>query len=171
MSFFKFTISGLENIENDYAKIETAINKQIPKALLYAGSEMVANLQKHIESDVYDEYSPKVYERRGYSGGLPSTEYMNYFTVGNNFVFTYKPLGTHENPDWSTAYGDNLIKIIQSGKSYKFKPKNVGERPFWNNFVDDQSNGEFMKNFAKGMSPFELNYSASDLVLDGSEKL
>nr|DAF90884.1 MAG TPA: hypothetical protein [Siphoviridae sp. ctnMR5] len=171
-------IKGLnEEIKKEVDNIE----KHIPTALNYVGSEMAQDLRKHLHDDWYSKYAPTEYDRRtdDPSLGIPLADDQNFFINVNKkeLRFTYEPTGEHKNRAWSQRYGDALIEFIQKGMEYDLtddedKEYSVPPRPFWNNFVNSQQNREIIDNFIAGMSPdYNVIKDASDDNLDLSSSL
>lgn len=169
MSFFSVAISGLESIDEDFQAEEKKIERQIPSALHFVGSEMIVNLKKHIYEDWYKKYTPKVYERRtddpSLGQGLRSLDYMDVQVSGKDLLFTYEPSGEHAEEIWHTRDGDDLITFLQVGTDY------MPPRPFWNNFVGEQRDGGIMEAFMRGMKPYVVipEGHGKDVVFDGGE--
>lgn len=110
-------------------------------------SETLDRLKSHIKSDVYDQWTPTEYERRGEEGGIIDLDTHLWphhpsilAGVENNtpiarFDFNYRPTG--ESEQWRIpAYGDALIGRIENGTGYEWKT-HPGARPFWHNFVSE----------------------------------
>ena len=183
MSFFKVTITGVESFQQEVEKEFTHIETQIPKALELVGSEMIANLQKHIKEDWYEAWGkPKVYERRtdnpNLGTPLGSKDNMDYEVKDDSLYFVYIPSGEHQNSQWSTTSGDDLIRIIQKNHGWKYKPstdsqnRRIMPRPFWDNFVDEQIHSGIINSFIKGMGEHNKVMSTGrDVIADGTENL
>ena len=171
MSFFKFYVTGLETIDLDYLKETADIGRYSSSALQTVGAEMIENLQKHIQEDWYGAWKPpKVYERRtdDPSLGTPlgSKENMDASVSGMELDFTYEPNGEHKVAAWSGhRSGDGLINVIQTNSGWTWKPKGAGKRPFWNNFVDEEFNGQIMETFITAMSgQYKVEPDGTDLL-------
>lgn len=152
MFFFNFSVIGIESLSADFAKEIKGIDKAIPQALKYVGSEMIESLKKHIYSDWYTQYDPKIYKRRtdDPSRGTPlgSEDYMDATVVGKSMIFTYEPSGVHSEEKWHERDGDDLITFLQLERG------SIPSRPFWNNFVGEQRETGIMDSFAAGMKPY-----------------
>lgn len=159
---FGMEIFGLdEDVNKNISKIE----KQIPVALNYVGSEMITSLEEHLQEDWYNEYEPQAYRRRtdnpSLGRGLKSNEYIDVNVTGKNLSFIYTPSGEYNGQAFAHERdGDELIESIQIGSELWGNPP---PRPFWNNFVEEQKNEKIMTSFAKGISPYVL-------ILEGGEK-
>lgn len=107
------------------------------------------------------------YEPTGYHSGKMQ-DALDAYSERNNPTQRTKshfnePLKPHP------VHGDALIRRIQSGEGYDWKPPvALGEfpkRPFWDNFVEAQKNGLIIENFAYGFSR-----NVSDFRLEGGSK-
>jgi len=162
MQLFNATIEGWETVEEEKKQFIKGVNVATRKALVYVSSELVAKLQQHIQTDVYNAYTPRVYKRRSDnpSLGLPLPDKAYFYTpIPNNgrLEFEYLPSGDHQNPDWVTRHGDELIRQLQNGYKYITEiegeevTKEVPARPFWDNFFEEQMNGGLTSAFINGM--------------------
>jgi hypothetical protein len=167
MSFFNARVIGTEEIYKDFREELKSINAQIPKALERVGSEMIYNLQEHIQKDFYDAFTPEAYERRSNNPwhGTPMIDEsnMSVFVKGKQLDFSYLPDTVHEYYDaWIedrpnrgfhplARPSDDLIKWAQH--EHKLKNGVIPARPFWNNFVEDQIHNRIISNFGAGMNP------------------
>lgn len=169
MSFFNVTVTGLGTIDSDVTAEIKDISAKIPPALQYIGSEMTANLQKHIKEDWYTPWRPDAYERRtdNPSLGTPlgSTENMHIAVAGpthdQRLTFTYLPTGEHAEEKWHQRDGDELIKWIQHGAG------DIPARPFWNNFVSEQEHA-VITNLEHAMRPYKMLNTDTRLDLSDS---
>ena len=171
MSFFKVTITGLDTIDEDFELESRKIEKAFPHALHYVGSEMIANLRKHIFEDWYQQYTPTLYQRRtddpSLGQGLMSLDYMDAQIQGSQMQFIYEPSGDHANAAYHTRDGDKLIEFLQVGA------EGIPPRPFWNFFVEEQKNSGIMEAFMRGMKPYEVipEGGENDVVFEGNESM
>lgn len=184
MEGFKVTVKEIEPIDKDFKEITIQIESKIPDALAYVSSEMLDDLQLHLQNDWYNAYKPQVYERRTDDSSL-GTSIMDESNVhisvtGRKLEFIYSPTGIHSNPYWSQRNGDSLIEFIQNGIWDKEHPtvrrynEVVPARPFWNNFVEEQFNYKIMQNFTARMKPsFEIisEGQEQDIQADSMESL
>ena len=164
------SFSGLESIRAEYEIHKSAILSNIPLALGVVGSEMTVGLQRHVMEDWYYVYKPYVYKRRtdDPSLGTPLGDGANISSEvsGHSLTFTYTPTGEHQNGAWSDRHGDELIEWIQEGGT------GIPPRPFWNNFLEEQRNGEIMNAFILGMGekyPVIAEGGDRDLYFDPGE--
>ncbi len=179
MSFFNVRVIGTEELYRDLREEVKKINSRIPNALNRVGSEMIYNLQEHIQKDFYDAYEPKEYERRRENPehGLSMMERESYFTEihGKTMVFHYIPNTSHKLYETWDRFPlprdpDDLIEWAQH--SHSMGHSMIPARPFWNNFVNDQLNGRIISNFGAGMRPFYrvlAEGGENDVVADGDE--
>lgn len=166
-----------DNLEYDVGMAIGEIENNMTPLLQYVGAEMIEDLQRRIKMDVYRAYTPKSYPRRKDHPefGTPLWDIKNFTTHINNDLnvaileFDYSPDGTHkgkkkdaldyddkyhrDDPDYAEdplkpnpVHGDALIKRIQTGKGYDWKCS-PGERPFWDNFVEEENNHGFVSRF------------------------
>ena len=141
------------------------------------GNVMKETLEHRIEEDVYKEYRPHVYPRRsehsGYGIALNDMEktvtlFPKSIPGKAEVTFLYQPSGEHSgtfgeffnenqlgrihkkasdpikpNP----VHGDDLIRRIETGRGYDYKPSSkdphpfTEPRPFWANFVSEMLEG------------------------------
>lgn len=160
-----------DTLEAEFDKAFDLIKNNIDFTVLgMVGSEMMNDLQKHINDDVYSKYSPKSYPRRKdhpeFGTPLDSEKNFSIHAKNNILEFDYNPDGTHKgkmkdaldfdgDPDSDSAneplkphpvHGDVLINRIQTGKGYDWK-ESMEERPFWSNFVEEEFNGKLIDHF------------------------
>lgn len=142
-----------DNFERDANTAIDEIQNNLPRVLNVMGSEMIHDLQTHINKDVYAAYEPISYPRRKYNPqfGTPLDDIKNFTTHidrnGNitTLDFEYNPDGTHKgeikdilnfDPDahpgspWAgdplkphPVHGDVLINRIQTGEGFDWKRK------------------------------------------------
>lgn len=92
---------------------------------------------------------------------------------------THDIAGIIENPDDPIkphpVHGDTLIQRIQTGEGYDWKEpaKGFPQRPFWNNFVEEQRSGAIMDSFSYGFNSGTLKMVSEggkrDLDWNGNE--
>jgi hypothetical protein len=69
---------------SNWASLENQLKLKVSDTLRTNVFEEVKKVeQEHIQSDVYDVYSPFVYERRGYSGGIIADENIILTEIDN----------------------------------------------------------------------------------------
>ena len=106
-------------------------------------------LKRHIESDIYDKWTPTHYQRR-YSGGLLNSGAVKVSTNSQRMMLTYEPGG--ESDQWENpASGNALIGRIESGSGYEWY-RHPGARPFWKAFTDEAIESLFASVFDAEMS-------------------
>lgn len=182
MGFFNVEIEGMETLQADLNKEVGAIYRAVPSALQLVGSEMILDLQKHINEDFYDKYDPVAYPRRrdfpAFGTPIIDASNMDISVNGLSLAFTYSPMGFHSGQlkdtlNWNESsgnaamlsgeypikpnpvHGDDLIRRLQTGKGYDWhlkKGKDFPARPFWDKFVDEQINERISQNFVRGMN-------------------
>lgn len=164
-----------DNLDYDVGIAFGNIQNNIPHVLEMIGGEMIEDLQKHIQKDVYDAYTPTSYPRRKDHPefGTSLIDIKNFDTRVNDdtLEFDYHPTGFHsgkmkdvlnydphykasrasaENPlKPHPVHGDALIERIETGKGYDWRLKDADfpQRPFWSNFVDEEMNGGIIRHF------------------------
>ena len=112
-------------------EIETGINATMP----ILKDIMVDALKNTINSEVYAKYSPKQYLRRSENPSLGTPlidiEANSDITITNNeIVINYEPTGEHDNLNWWSRDGDDLINWISTSHD------GIPARPF----MDEYSN-------------------------------
>lgn len=136
-------ICGEGTLKNDLDTFLKGIfSPAVMKALDDVGADMQSALAKHIETDVYPKYRPRMYERRGEDGGLiAQAREAKIYNHGNGVAIDFKPDGTHPTVSgWSKVHGDDLVGRIEShNPEYTWRPKNgnIPNRPFWQNYVSE----------------------------------
>ena len=138
-----------------------ALEVQVCKSLLQAGRALQADakacLQEHIEADVYSEFEPFAYVRRGGNGGLADVEQNSTAPSptatpnGVEIQLVYTPDGRTDgdgNAIEPHVDGDALInRIEKSDPDYNWnrmrRPEN---RPFFRNFVEEMIEGQRAEN-------------------------
>lgn len=130
------------------AALRADINPALAKANAAVKEAMRDSLARHLETDMYGEYDPKMYERRGENGGmLGQAIHLDSAIAGmvsdsTRATINYKPSGDHPTVSgWHKVDGDDLIgRIEKHDPEYNWLPrkgKKIPNRPFWQNFVDE----------------------------------
>ncbi len=142
--------------------LKGTLSPAVTKALDSVGADMASALERHIQKDVYDKYSPAVYKRRSENTGLgtPLSEMgdlkpggggnATVFNHGNGLTFDYSPTGEHTTTKWHTADGDEIIGTIEKlSPPYTWPPKKrkMPQRPFWQNFVDEMVDAQELEQY------------------------
>lgn len=172
--FFTYSVRGFESVEKDVLQEVKEIDRFAENGLRMVDNEFHTNLAKHIREDWYEKWGPpKIYERRtdDNSYGTPLGDMdrpnMDSDLKKRRLTFVYSPSGEHEYDDWHSVDGDQLIKIIQDNRGWEFKPnydlsgRKIMERPFWNNFVEEEFNGAAFDAFEYGF----FNSAGNEYVL------
>lgn len=150
------TLNITESWQGDLEKelttlLQTEINPAVAKANDAVAETMREVLAQHIANDVYAEYSPKLYERRGATGGLiDMNKNADLLSDSTRAKIQYKPSGDHPSVSgWHKVDGDDLIGRIEShNPEYNWLPKSgngIPDRPFWQNFVNEMVDGGTME--------------------------
>lgn len=176
----------IEGLDKEYRDEITEINNAIPKALERLGSEMAISLKKHIQQDWHDVWKPSKYHRRTDNPSLGTplgddkniTIYVDRFTKTMSFL--YLPTGEHQEGRFHNGWylggdgarrdTDELITAIQKGELAGNPPP----RPFWNNFVEEQQNGEMLSTFIrelKNLLPYSISTGKGERIqLNGTSE-
>lgn len=170
MSFFKVTVRGVEEMNQELNNEVLQIHNAAHNALYNVSAEMRYALKRHIKNDWYDHpYEPRVYKRRTDNPQLGTPlgddENIDDTVNGLKLEFAYEPTGKHSVDHWYARDGDKLIEFLQVGDI------NMPPRPFWNNFVDEMRNGAIMRTFAEAMKPYNLIYDESEISMDDGESM
>lgn len=175
-----FKLTGADSISKDYKAFNTKVYTATQAGLMAVGSELTKQLQKHIQTKVYDAYTPQDYMRRvDYGGGISiiSTKNMDMQINKMSLTFTYEPSGKNINyPTSKYVDGDKLINAIENS-DYTWKgTEHIPERHFWNHFVDDMvgNGGQAERIFVKGMNTAQPDLQAKadgNMSTDGNETI
>lgn len=129
-----------ETLEQDILQFEQKCKDAFFQAMPALAQDIIDTLSSHIQTDVYDAYTPKSYKRRKDNPNLgTSISDIKGSGMGSygrdNVTITYIPDGSH--PQWeSPASGDDLIRRIESGSGYEWR-KHPGARPFFKNTTEE----------------------------------
>lgn len=143
-----FKLTGAGSISKEYKAFNTKVFIATQAGLMAVGSELTKQLQKHIQTDVYNAYTPQDYKRRvEYGGGIPiiSAQNMDMRINGMSLTFAYEPSGKNTNyPTSRYVDGDRLIEVIENSNYTWTGTSDIPKRPFWNSFVDEMvgANGQ-----------------------------
>ena len=169
---FEFILTGIGEISKEYQVFNTKVYYATQVGLMAVGSELTKQLQKHIQTEVYDAYTPQEYLRRiDYGGGVPiiSAQNMDMEIKGLSLVFNYEPSGKNANyPTSKYVNGDKLINAIENSDYSWAGTDNIPKRPFWNSFVDEMvgAKGQAETILVKGM-----NQAQPDLQVKSDGKI
>lgn len=177
---FDFKLTKVYSITKEYLDFYKKVQNATQAGLTAVGSEFTKQLQKHIQTDVYDTYAPQAYMRRiDYGGGTPiiSPKNMELQLNKMSLTFSYEPSGRNTRyPNSKFVDGDDLINAIENSE-YSWKgTEKIPERHFWNNFVDDMvgASGQAEKIFVKGMNTYQPHLqvkSDGNMSTDGNETI
>lgn len=177
---FDFKLTGADSIGKEYKAFNTKVYNGVQAGLTAVGSELTKQLQKHIQTDVYDAYAPQSYMRRiNYGGGTPiiSAKNMDLQLNKISLTFSYEPSGRNTRyPNSDYVDGDKLINAIENS-DYTWKgTEHIAERHFWNNFVDDMvgASGQAERIFVKGVNTVQPDLQArtdGNMYTDGNETI
>jgi hypothetical protein len=114
--------------------------------------------QKHIQEDVYNIYpNPKLYDRRGYSGGLIADENIILTEIDNLNIEIVNI--TDPNPDYNGTTDKYLPDLVEHGEGYNgyhydypTDGSYMNSRPFIENTKEDLSqNKQHIKAMRDGL--------------------
>lgn len=141
-----FEVTGADTLIKD---LESELDDMVAKFAAVgetASSVAESTLENHIQKDVYDKWSPKIYERTGgitLERGVTTVPFLparQGMKIGVGFRLRYRPDGTSE--QWENpAHSDDLIRRIESGRGYEWK-KHPGPRPYWTNYTEELLRGD-----------------------------
>lgn len=126
---------------------------------------VIKTQQKHIQSDVYDVYSPTVYERREDDGGLIDAENFTSEMISSDTLAVVN--NTKPNPyarDGATT-NKNLPELVEFGHGYNeyyydypSDPAFYLERPFTENTIKElEETKAYIKAFKRGLKREGVN--------------
>ena len=177
---FDFKLTGADSINKEYKAFNTKVYKGVQAGLTAVGSELTKQLQKHIQTEVYDAYTPQSYMRRiDYGGGTPiiSPKNMDLQLNKMSLTFSYEPSGRNTRyPNSKFVDGDDLINAIENSDYTWNGTEHIPERHFWNNFVDDMvgASGQAERIFVKGMNTAQPDLQVKadgNMHTDGNETI
>lgn len=177
---FDFKLTGASSISKEYKAFNTKVYQGTQAGLTAVGSEMTKQLQKHIQDEVYDAYTPKSYMRRiDYGGGTPIISPKNTdLQFGKmSLTFSYEPSGRNTRyPNSDYVDGDELINAIENSDYTWNGTEDIPKRHFWNNFVDDMAgaSGQAERIFVKGVNTAQPDLQArvdGNMHTDGNETI
>lgn len=155
-----FEVTEEESLDADMRAIMNELIGASVYALEKVEEVTTETLRKHINSDVYPKYPPRVYKRRSEdpSLGTPLNDMQKNVTQfkpfggrtsDTSFAVTggisYDPTGEHQVLRWHDADENELIGRIENFRPpYNWYPKDpppIPERPFWQNTVGEMTDG------------------------------
>ena len=122
------------------------IEPRIGSAMAAVASAAKSSLKSHIQSDVYDKWSPTTYIR---TGGIISDGATETTASSSRMSLEYTPSGSSEQWEHPVS-GSALVGRIESGSGYEWS-RHPGARPFWQKFVDEMINGGMATAFDSAM--------------------
>lgn len=177
---FDFKLTKVDSVTKDYLDFYKKVQNAMQAGLTAVGSEMTKQLQKHIQDEVYDAYTPKSYMRRiDYGSGTPiiSPKNMDLQFGKMSLTFSYEPNGRNARyPDSDYVDGDELINAIENSDYTWNGTEDIPKRHFWNHFVDDMvgASGQAEQVFVKGMNTAQPDLQAradGNMHTDGNETI
>lgn len=165
--FFKFSVK-MERLNAEVSSALGDVEKKIPGALQFVGSEMQDALVRHLREDWYEAWGPPLNYGRDTDinpeKSLISKKRMFVEVNGGTLLFDY--LDTKRRAKYSALNGevagpwrepDQVIKIISRNAGWEFEPhedligRPIMRRPFWNNFVEEMKNEGIINSLILGM--------------------
>lgn len=126
----------------NFKELEALINKAIRKAMEDDLSKVAKQkLKEHAVEDVYDAYSPSMYDR---TGGLLQDRNIDAHMENDN---TLSIRSTREED------GRDVAAIIEYGKGYSFDglDERIGARPFHDEAKKELANGVAKESLKRGL--------------------
>lgn len=158
----------------------TEFKRKMTKALLSLREEMRETLSQHIVEDVYKQFKPAEYERRGTNGGLQeqalnADSHASVSPDGSLYTIyiSFKPDGNHpDESEWAEdgvypVHGDELIGRIENWNprySYPPRKRKLPSRPFWKKFVSEMVDNGMAEHFFVSA----MRDQGEEMVEDGS---
>jgi len=138
----------------DLNSLLNAVKKQVKEVAQDEVSKEIKNtMKKHIESDVYNKYTPTYYDRRRENDGLLDESNINVNVKDNgNGVSIVTTNETTGNEAYSTAnlVGEYIVETIETGEGYNWK-RHPEARPFIENTVKELQDGALEKALKDGL--------------------
>jgi hypothetical protein len=131
--------------------LEKYIKGQIPEILKQdVAPEVIETMKEHIQTDVYDAYSPTAYVRRREDGGLLDDDNFSAEMVSED---TLKVKNT--TTDSENKYKD-IVPIIEYGVGYTWEKSRIYQsqpypRPFVRNTRQELKEGRLKEIIAKSL--------------------
>lgn len=142
-------VGQFSGFEQDMAALEKQVKDAFRASRKALADDMRLCLQEHVEYDVYSNFQPIEYVRRGENGGLAdmrasATVYSDERDGGMNLTLLYQPSGATDgdgNEIEPHVDGDDLINRIEKrDPEYNWRRK-PPKRPFFSNFVQEMIDG------------------------------
>ena len=140
-------------------ELEKELQEKIDIALLTDVAQVVTEvMQDHIAKDVYEVYSPKMYERRLNENGLLDEKNINSSIEGNTLIIENNTLGSSYYYDpkskemkKSQNADKEIAGVIESGRGYDIHSWGYDEepRPFIENTREELRDYEWHKKALK----------------------
>ncbi len=99
----------------------------------------VSEIQRSIYENVYQQYTPRVYDRKYDQGGLLDPDHMasNYDRMTK--TLTVEDMRVDWEPTKQSHFGRNVAEVVETGNGYDWKQ--IGPRPFHEPAERELANG------------------------------
>lgn len=142
----------------NFSELEKELYARIDASMVTDINRLVKEkMSEHVQSDVYDKYTPKTYERRYDNDGLSDINNMMAEYSMSNHSLTVQNL-TVGNSNYVPQDGF-IAPIIESGEGYHYHFKYFDKpRPFIHNTYEDLlSSKEYIDTLKKSLQRQGLN--------------
>lgn len=128
------------------AGLQAAVNQALVGEVFNVASQEILSA---VQTEVYEEYTPKIYERRRDDGGLYDPENITFELDAAEMQLTVRNEAPRETGNYDSGF---VAEIVESGKGYIWPPKGVGARPFHSVAEESLiSDGKAEKALAEGL--------------------
>lgn len=146
-----------------FKELETYLKTKIKDSLEHeVKSEIVETERRHIQTDVYDVYKPKMYKRRKDNGGLMDKENIVGTMISNDTleIVNNTPPNPYGIPQEQVTTDKNLAMLVEGGDGasgyFDFPSEDdnsyMSPRPFTANTIEELSQTKaHVKVFKEGL--------------------
>ena len=172
--------ASVTGLDEDLAALEKKFMGAMAAAMPALREDMADCLAEHVQGDVYGNWEPSEYHRRGVHGGLADVK-DSFFTDGSDFVMLdYEPSGeTDQVKKGMWIDGDALIgRIEKRDPDYNWNRENPPykpqERPFFSRFVtemieDGRAERTLVEAMNRAVQGLDITTDGVSTVRDGDE--
>ena len=112
------------------------LEEKIDKSLKRETAQVVVKtMQQHIKSDVYPLYSPDMYQREYYRGGLLDPDNIE-IQVTNTGISVENVRDNTTDEDYNGHYR-NVAEIVETGENYNWTASRIYKDPFPRPFTEN----------------------------------